>query len=90
MKILKGVQSGERAKDITPVETNTDINYDTVYMRNNFKEHYNELKEFEYTSYDEIQMTPQGYIQYLEVKNSLLEQKIDATEEAILNIMMEG
>lgn len=90
MRVIKGVQSGERAKDIPPVETNTVINYDTIYMRSNFKEHYNEMKEFQHTSYDEIQMTPRGYIKYLEVKNNFLEKKLDATEEAILNIIMEG
>ena len=65
-----------------------EVNVDTVYIRTNITR-VNE-GEFSGWKYDEIQYGKDKYIELISEENNELKQRVEATDMALFQLMMEG
>lgn len=65
-----------------------EVNVDTVYIRTNIVKI--DEEDFEGWQYDEVQYQKDRYIELISEENNDLKQRIEATDMALMQIMMEG
>ena len=65
-----------------------EVNVDTVYIRTNIVKI--DEEDFEGWQYDEVQYQKDRYIELISEENNDLKQRIEATDMALMHIMMEG
>ena len=82
MKMYNDVRS--TAERIPSIE----VNVDTVYIRTNIVKI--DEEDFEGWQYDEVQYQKDRYIEMISEENNDLKQRIEATDMALMQIMMEG
>ena len=82
MKMYNDVRS--TAERIPSIE----VNVDTVYIRTNIVKI--DEEDFEGWQYDEVQYQKDRYIELISEENNDLKQRVEATDMALMQIMMEG